>query len=272
MQPLETASDTAREQLIDLLDGRLAHADVADCARILAAITRLFLTQDHPSAQTLSLFDRIFVRLAVRLPVEPLAALSEALASISHAPKEIVTFLAHHQSTAVAAPLLSFSPGLSLAELAGIVSRGDEGHLLAVSSRSRIDARLASILVGRNLQRVIDRLLINPGVQFLRNDFCAALPRATADSRGRVPLHQPAAILDSSGRPIGHCATLDISPGGIKLQTGSGTPLVETLTIELPSIERTRLRGRIAWRQMSIAGMQFSTPLAEQLAIEPDRH
>jgi hypothetical protein len=220
----------------------------------------------------MSLFDRIFVRLAVRLPPEPLAALSEALASISPAPKEIVTFLAHHEAAPVAAPLLSASPLLSLAGLAAIASRGGEPHLLAICARPRIDTRLAAILVGRSLHPVIDRLLVNPGAQFMRQDFCAALPRATADGRGRVPLHQPAVILDSAGFPIGHCATLDISPGGIKLQVAAGAPLVETLTIELPSIERTRLRGRIAWRQLSIAGMQFSTPLAEQLGIEPDRH
>ena len=43
MPPPEEMGEAARQQLIDLLDGRLERADVAERARILAAVTRLFL-------------------------------------------------------------------------------------------------------------------------------------------------------------------------------------------------------------------------------------
>lgn len=273
MPPPEEMGEAARQQMIDLLDGRLESADAAERARILAAVTRLFLVNARRAGATATaLFDQIFRRLVDGLPVEPLAALSEALATIGGAPKETVMFLANHEAPEVAGPMLSESTLLSLSELAGIASRGSVDHLLAICARPRIDERLAAIMIGRAMQPVIDRLLINPGAQFALGDFCTALPRATADSRGRVPLRQPALILDTAGLPVGRCATLDISPGGIKLQVGPGAPLVETFTIELSSIERMRLRCRIAWRQLSIVGMQFTTPLADQLSLAPERH
>jgi hypothetical protein len=273
MPPLEDLSHSARQQLIELLDGRLERADVAERARILAAMTRLFLVHaKQADVATLSLFDRIFVRLADRLPVEPLAALSEALATVNSAPKATVSLLAQHGAPEVATPLLSESPLLPLAELAAVASSGSERHLLAICARPRIEPGLSALLIGRAMPTVIDRLLINPGARFAREDFCDALPRASADCRGRVPLRQPAAILDTAGFPVGRCATLDISPGGIKLQVMPGAPLTETLTVELSSVERIRLRGRIAWRQLSIIGMQFTTPLAEQLSATPNRH
>ena len=152
-----------------------------------------------------ALFDQIFRRLVDPLPAEPLAALSEALATIGTAPKETVTFLAHHGEAEVAGPMLSESPFLTLSDLAAVASRGSEDHLLAICARPRIDERLSAILIGRAMQPVINRLLTNPGAQFALEDFCAALPRATADSRGRVPLRQPAAhsrYRGIAGRPL----------------------------------------------------------------------
>lgn len=265
--------DVARQQLIELLDGRLERADAAERARILAAVTRLYLVYTRRVDQpTVSLFDQIFCRLVDGLPAPPLAALSEALATVGNPPRMIVKFLAHHSSSDVAAAILTASPFLTLADLATVASGGSQNHLLAVCERQCIDERLSAILVSRAMQPVINKLLVNPGAQFALDDFRAALPRATADSRGRVPLRQPALILDASELPAGRCMTLDISPGGLKLQVGPGAPLPETFTIELSLVEHTRLRCRIAWRQLSLVGIQFTLPLADQLLPNADRH
>jgi uncharacterized protein DUF2336/PilZ domain-containing protein len=273
MPPPEEMGEAALQQLIELLEGRLESAGAAERARILTEVTGLFLRYaGWVSGPTIALFDQIFLRLIDGLPAPALVPLSETLAALDHPPVQTIVALARHGAAEVAAPVLSLSKALSLSDLAAAASAGSPEHLLAIAGRPRIDQRLSSIVIGRAMPLAIDRLLANPNAHFTRDDFCAALPRASADNRGRVPLRQPALILDTSGRPAGRCVTLDISPGGLKLQIGPGAPLVETFTIELSAIERTRLRGRIAWRQLAIVGMQFTTPLAEQLLPKPDRN
>ena len=271
--PPDDMGDTARQQLIDLLDGRLDCASAQERARICSEVTSLFLRHaDDAHAPTLALFDQIFPRLIDDLNIEALASLSAALAKIDRAPADTVALLAHHGSAAVAAPILSGSKSLTLADLAAVASGSSQDHLLAVCARARIDERLSAIMVARAMQPVIDRLLVNPGARFAIEDFRAALPRATADSRGRVALRQPALILDLAGRLAGRCVTIDISPGGVKLQVGPGAQLSETFTIELTSIGQTHLRCRVAWRQIGTVGIQFTTPLADQLTGHSNRH
>ena len=269
----EDLTEAARQQLVDLLDGRLDRTTAPDRARILMEVTLLFLRHsDSITPPTLALFDDIFPRLIEGLDTEMLAALSAALAPLDQVPVRTVTLLAQHSDPTVASPVLAAAKSLLLADLASVAHTGSEAHLLAICARPRLDERLSAILISRALQPVIDRLLINPGAHISLEDFCIALPRATADSRGRIALRQPAIILDNAGRPAGRCVTHDISPGGVKLQTEPGAQVADTITVELPSIGQIRLRCRLAWRQIATVGLQFTKPLAEQLTAGMNRH
>ncbi|HVG52627.1 MAG TPA: DUF2336 domain-containing protein, partial [Xanthobacteraceae bacterium] len=189
-------TEAARQQLVDLLDGRLDRMAVSERARILMEVTLLFLRHaEHTGASTLALFDQIFLRLIDGLDAEMLAALSTALAQLDNMPARTVSSLAHHADAAVAVPVLASAKSLTLSDLAAVARAGGEDHLLAICARTRVDARLSAILVSRG-RTVIDRLLTNPGAHFSIEDFCTALPRATADDRGRIALRQPATVLD----------------------------------------------------------------------------
>lgn len=269
----EELTEAARQQLVDLLDGRLDRTTAPDRARILMEVTLLLLRHsDSINPPTLALFDEIFPRLIDGLETEMITALSAALAPLDNVPVRTVTLLAQHSHAAIATPVLAGAKSLLLADLALIARTSSEAHLLAICARGKLDERLSAILISRGLQPVIDRLLINPNAHFSVEDFRIALPRATADSRGRIALRQPAVILDAAARPAGRCVTLDISPGGIKLQTEPGAQLSDTVTVELPCIGQIRLRCRLAWRQIATVGLQFTKPLAEQLTAGMSRH
>jgi hypothetical protein len=273
MPPPDELGDNARQQVIDMLDGRLDGVSAPQRERMLTNITDLFVGQfAKVGGQATAVFDEVFLRLIAGVEIPALESLSARLAQIDKAPARTLRQVASHTVATVAAPVLSGSTALTSEDLAAIAATASQEHLLALAARTRIDESLSAILVASGEAAVIDRLLANPGAHFTIEDFGAALPRVTTDARGRFAFRQPAIILSVAGRRAGRCVTLDMSPGGIKLQAGPDVEMADLFKLELPNIGRMRLECRVAWRQNPVVGVQFTRPLAEQFAVKAVKH
>ena len=71
----------------------------------------------------------------------------------------------------------------------------------------------------------------------------------------RVALEQDGQILDSEGRVLGSCITLDVSAGGAKIEFHPGLKLPESFVLVLSnSVKR---ECKVTWRGWNKVGVQF---------------
>lgn len=127
------------------------------------------------------LFDGVLRDLVPHTELATRVELAERLSSLANAPRGLVGELAREDETAIAAPLLRRSPVLDEATLIDIARTKGQGHLLAISDRSRLSSELTDLIVHRGDREVIRRAAGNRGALFSENGYSELIRRASHD-------------------------------------------------------------------------------------------
>ena len=150
--------------------------------RILQGVAELFLSAASSlTHDQVEVFDGVLLRLMERMDPRRLAELSGALADVAPAPEATVRRLAHHESPSVATPVLLKSPSLTDADLIEIATHFSQQHLVAISSRPRLNEALTDAILkhaGKEAARVLAR---NPEAWFSALGYAALLILAERD-------------------------------------------------------------------------------------------
>jgi uncharacterized protein (DUF2336 family) len=148
-------------------------------AQTLRQISTLFLRDaDRLNEEQIGVFDDVLCLMVERIEKTALAELSKQLAPVDTAPIKVVRRLARDEEIAIAAPVLSGSKRLSTAELIEIAKTKSQAHLLAISERPALEARLTDVLLVRGDDRVVSSLAKNAGANFSEEGFGRLVQRA----------------------------------------------------------------------------------------------
>jgi len=187
-----------RQSLIAELESAIDNGSTEKRVDTLRRVTDLFLIgADRFTEQQIDVFDDVIGHLVRRIEGKALAELSERLALVENAPLEVVRRLARDDEIAVAAPVLSQSQRLSTQDLIEVARTKSQDHLLAISSRQRLDESLTDVLIERGNNSVIHRLSGNAGASFSEEGYLRLVKKAEGDqglleklgSRFDIPLH-----------------------------------------------------------------------------------
>jgi len=127
-------------------------------------------------------FGKVIGRLADEIEVEARAQLATRLASVAHAPVNIIHQLAADDSIDVAGPVLRTSERIRTENLVAAASTKSQSHLLAISERKSIDPAVTDVLVTRGNREVVQSVSRNIGAQFSSHGFSHLVQRAEADA------------------------------------------------------------------------------------------
>jgi uncharacterized protein (DUF2336 family) len=156
-----------REQLRTEIDEALSSAEPEWCASALRQIVDLFVRHASGYApEHVSLYDVALNRLAERADQTGLVDLSNKLAPIENAPVGTVGYLARHENSAVAAPVLGRSSVVSTPDLVAIAKTAKHAILMLIASRPAIEPEVTDILVERGHVDVKIKAVSNPGAKF----------------------------------------------------------------------------------------------------------
>jgi uncharacterized protein (DUF2336 family) len=168
---------------------------------ILRKITDLFLAgADSYSDDHVAVFDELMSRLIDQIEREALIELSGKLASVDHAPVNVIGRLSHHDDIDIAGPILEQSNVLTDEDLIIIAKTRSQAHLSAIAGRNQINEPITDVLINRGNAEVAHKVTANTGARFSRFGFKKALTRAEQDESlalavaGRVDL--PADLLE----------------------------------------------------------------------------
>lgn len=255
---LETRQDLCQAAFA-AFEQALSVTSPARQAGIADATSTLFLlhadTLDHAASE---MFERIFLLQIRRMNnIEELIGLSANTALIEKLPISVILALAASEAVAVASPVLAQCRRLPDADLAQLAGRLGQAHLRAMAARDELSEAVTEILIRRGDSDVIDQLAANAGARFRRVDFVKLLQSAQTDERGRVLVRQPADLLSANGKSFGQCVTIDMTPIGAQLKFSAPTPIPQSFSLQLNSVERLRLACKPAWRSGDVAGIQF---------------
>jgi uncharacterized protein (DUF2336 family) len=150
---------------------------------MLRKMTDLFLSDaDRLNEQQIKVFDDVLLRMMERIEARTLAQLSDRIADVGSAPREVVRQLAYHNDVEVAGPVLSRSTRLSERDLVTIASNAEQGHLLAISSRTRINEAVTDALIRRGDNIVSTALAKNDGARFSERGYATLVESAEGDA------------------------------------------------------------------------------------------
>ena len=162
----------------------LAHdTDVERRHDLLRGITDVFL--DNPSAYSAGQkgqFGAIMEQLAYDLEQHVREDLARRIAAELHAPRELILRLAEDEIP-VARPVLEQSPALTEDDLVSIAFSRGRSHLMAITRRMDIGARLAAVLIDLGDDGVVASLLRNTSAKLDAASFSCVGERAK-DSTG----------------------------------------------------------------------------------------
>ncbi|NBN62870.1 DUF2336 domain-containing protein [Microvirga tunisiensis] len=114
--------------------------------------------------EELALFNDVLVNLIDMVDIDGRESLSQQIGSIETTPRELVLKLANDTAT-VAAPVLQNSPVLTDDDLYTLAKTKGQDHLLAISKRDALQARVTDILLERGEQPVRRSVAANPGAE-----------------------------------------------------------------------------------------------------------
>jgi uncharacterized protein (DUF2336 family) len=154
-------------------------------------VTDLFLLSAGSfDDEQIELFGTVLERLVRTIELRALAdvsarmalvEMSQQLASVPKAPRNVVGLLARNDEIAIAAPVLSESARLNDEDLLEIAETKSEPHLLAVSGRWWLKEAVTDALLARRYASVSRRLVNNPGARLSPAGFAVLLAQAPSD-------------------------------------------------------------------------------------------
>src|SRR5689334_1333379 len=96
--------------IIERLGSVASHRNAGEQARIIREVADLFISnQPAYSTPQVELFDRVMMKMIAHVDLEVRAYLSETLAPLDSAPREIIKTLANDDAIHVAGPVLTQS-------------------------------------------------------------------------------------------------------------------------------------------------------------------
>jgi uncharacterized protein (DUF2336 family) len=110
------------------------------------------------------------------------AELAERLSNIDNAPPGLVGQLAREDEIAIAGPLLRRSPVIGEQALIDIALAKGQGHLLAMSERTRLAPELTDVIMRRGDRDVVRRAAGNAGALFSPSGYASLIKRASQDA------------------------------------------------------------------------------------------
>ena len=170
--------------VIDELEQVLAAGSSDRRTEILRRVTDLYL--GHATGfkdEQVGLFDDVLAHLIKQVETRALAELGAKLAPIDNAPWRIIRNLARHDEIEVAGPVLARSPQLTDGDLVEIAGCRGQGHLGAISERTRLAAAVTDILIQRGDTMVVRKLSQNQGATFSDRGYVTLVERAETDDR-----------------------------------------------------------------------------------------
>ncbi|SDD98726.1 DUF2336 domain-containing protein [Rhodospira trueperi] len=132
------------------------------------------------------------------------ALLAEALKDVAHAPPAVINRLARDAEIAVAAPVLTFSPVLTDADLLSIIENQPASeHLSAIARRpGGLTERVTEAIVGTDDTGAIADMLTNRGAQIREATLDALIDRAAAVPAWHGPLVRRPSLPDDAARRL----------------------------------------------------------------------
>ena len=127
-------------------------------------------------------FGEVIGRLADEIEVAARAQLARRLASLEHAPANIIHRLAFDDAIEVAGPVLRKSERLDEEALVANAKTKSQPHLLAISERKSIEETVTDVLVTRGNWDVVTSVANNDGARFSDFGFLHMVKRAEGDS------------------------------------------------------------------------------------------
>jgi len=149
----------------------------------LREVTNLFLHGgERLSEDQIKVYDDVLCMLVSRVETRARAELSKHLASIDHAPIEIIQRLARDDEISVAENVLTHSSRLTERTLVEVAATKGQEHLMAISGRAHLTEAVTDIIVDRGENRVIRKLANNTTARFSDNGYSGMVTRAETDA------------------------------------------------------------------------------------------
>jgi len=168
--------------LLPELEDVVQHGSAEKRAETLRRITGLFLDgAQNFHAEHIALFDDVIGCLIEEIEAKALAELARRIAPVVNAPAGVVSSLAKNDDIAVAGPILK-QARIADRDLMYIAENKSQAHLLAMSTRQRINEALSDILVERGDREVVRSIANNRHAQLSDNAFSTLVKRAEEDS------------------------------------------------------------------------------------------
>lgn len=172
----DVLKDSRLPQLIALAD----EASSPRRRQLLRALTDHFFGQAPLPPSENGLYGALLSRLSEQMETAVRAELSARFADAPHAPRNLITRLAH-DAAEVAAPVLRGSPVLTDDDLVDIVRQHGQDHIRAVSGRANVSEAVSEAIVAHGDDQTLGALLRNRGARLSRATSEAAVERAKAN-------------------------------------------------------------------------------------------
>ncbi|GJD94962.1 DUF2336 domain-containing protein [Methylobacterium iners] len=169
--------------ILEELEGAVARGGLDRRAALLRNLAGLFTDQAPRLREThVAAFDAVLLHVARDAGGASRAELSERLADVANAPRRVVRDLAFDPTPAVAEPVLTRSLRLTEADLLALAGGQGQAHLLALSRRPVLAARVTDLLVVRGEAPVLRSVAGNAGARLSRDGYEILGNRAAGDA------------------------------------------------------------------------------------------
>ena len=157
---------------------------------LLTEITDIFLGPTEPlSERESALCGDIMEKVAFNVEAKVREQLSDRLADVDFAPRDLIKRLAH-DAIEVARPILERSKVLDESELIEVVRERGQEHQLAVTRRDEVSEGVADALVEHGSDEVLVSLVQNDGAQLSRNAVETLVAKSETSEVLQAPLVQ----------------------------------------------------------------------------------
>lgn len=226
----------ARGCLLEL-EQLAAQGDRDSRNELLERVTDLFfLTSEQQNAAEKAVFGDVMERIAYELELKTRARLAERMSEAYGAPHQLIVRLATDK-IGVARPVLKKSPVLMDEDLVSIAQKNGQGHLFAISDRSKLDTSVTDIIVARGDDTVLSNLAGNDGVEFSPNGLMQISRRAGANSSLYDALElrtdMPRALLNDAKRTISERLKTELAANSSNISGDEIDEIIEDRALDM---------------------------------------
>jgi uncharacterized protein (DUF2336 family) len=175
------------QSFVKTIEDAMSGNDQEHRTMILRRVTDLFIN-DSPrlSETTVQVYDQVILKLSREIEFRARIELSDRLADIANAPRQVVRDLAYDDNVLVAAPVLQRSTRIEESDLIRIAQEKGQDHLMALAQRQHLGERVTDVLVVRGNQDVVRSVANNTTAQFSHQGFNTLVQKAQIDPQLRL--------------------------------------------------------------------------------------